>query len=189
MADKRKAPIDSGSGSDDEFTLPKRPNLALYSKTQSWSVVPAASSETDEELESNCTIGQMEMDKETLSYIWKLFRVLDQNGDGTIDSSDFLAADEQESYYSTTLRDMLEKVRPEEHGGRAGEIRKVDWINMFRNRIHQMMLPTFQFKAGTQFGTAVQAMMEHANKAIRDEVRGAVDYIIHRENSGSKARK
>jgi hypothetical protein len=46
----------------------------------------------------------MEMDQKTLDYIWKLFKVLDQNGDGTIDASDFLAADEKQDFYSTTLR-------------------------------------------------------------------------------------
>ena len=160
----------SSDDDDDDLSRLKRPNLASYAKTQSWAVVPAANDETDEQLESNCAIGQMEMDPKTLQYIWKLFHVLDQNGDGTIDASDFLASDEQANYYSTTLRDMLERVRPEDNGGRVGEIRKSDWITMFRNRIHEMRLPQFQFKAGTQFGTAVQAMMEYANKAIRDQV-------------------
>ena len=36
---------------------------------------------------------------------------------------------------------------------------------------------------------AVQSMMEYANKAIRDQVRMALDYIIKRETSGGKARK
>jgi hypothetical protein len=55
---------------------------------------------------------------------------------------------------------MLERVRPEQNGGRAGEIRKTDWITLFRTRIHEMQLPEFRFKPGTQFGTAVAAMME-----------------------------
>jgi hypothetical protein len=174
---------------DDVFAMPKRPNLARFAKTQSWIVTAAAEDESDEQLESNCAIGQMEMDQRTLDYIWKLFRVLDQNGDGTIDASDFLAADEQSTFYSTVLRDMLEKVRPEDHGGTAGVIRKSDWISMFRNMIHETMLPQLTFPKGTQFGVAVQAMMEHANKAIRDQVRGALDYIIRRESLGAKARK
>mgnify|MGYP000037977375 FL=1 len=139
---KRKEPDDD----DDVFDgVVKKPNLARYARTLSWTVTTADTAD-DDDLETNCGIGQMEMDKKTLDYIWKLFNVLDQNGDGTIDASDFLAADEQAMYYSTVLRDMLEKVKPEENGGTAGQIRKVDWINLFRNMIHDMALPSFQFK-------------------------------------------
>ncbi len=54
------------------------------------------------------------MDQKTLDYIWKLFKVLDQNGDGTIDASDFLAADEKADFYSTTLR-VRKCVRASKH--------------------------------------------------------------------------